>query len=551
MASFFSFSQSHFYEANSLPLNKQESVIDTVYQQPTDPWNLGVSTSTSTAESIAEQSSSGGTLLSITNPRTPKGLRPRRSIQNIRKDLLGYNHCIHETNNSHNKSTAAEAKSQSAEILERVHRDSSSLPVRRSCSSFGKKSGIGILPSSSERIDGSPIHSTSSFYEQSVEGSNNFNDEDLDMDSSVENSIFSRQPRHEYRSRKIAASPDLKRGGKAKTAVGALLVAMVETSQKPKTPLSEENQYKLSVKNERHHNRILPSRSWMENQRTEDGYLLNDHIDEDDTIRDDSNLVFDFNGEDQSSLHASPSSLRRGVISASWIHQQHRIRNDTSFTRRILDDDPSSSRIEERSILGHSPYDFNSIMNEEISSDITTESINAPRLLSLEKNTGRLNLSAISDSHHHKDIESINTSLADTIDYEEEEYREIPMYYQALVDDISAQNFTGDDALIQAKARNQRRDKEDLLRSTFERLQDCLDILKEVYSQSSKDNSLFLGLGKTKYGIECYKNMQALLLELQEGTSHATRKQALLFFMSVLKSADSISHNAVDFKFSR
>lgn len=379
-----------------------------------------------------------------------------------------------------------------------------------------------------------------------MERSNNPNDEDFDINSSMEDSIFSRQSRHSYRPRQVAESPDLKRGGKPKTAVGALLVAMAETSAEPKKKSTlDENRYKEGVHNERYHNRILPPRMWMDDHPIDDGYPMNDHIDEDDTIRDDYNQVADINDssndDNQSSLHASPSSFRRNILPTSWIDRQQHFLKDTSFTRRILNDDPSSSRLEERSIIGHSPYDFNPITKDDIHGDLKRESFNAPRLLSVVKDNGRLNLSAISISHHQKDIESLNTSLADTIEDEEEEYREIPMYYQALADDVPDQNIISEDAFIVAKTQNQRRDKEDLLRSTFERLQDCLDLLKDLSSQSSKDNSLFLGLGRTEAGSEYYRHLQALLSGLQEGASYGTQRQALLFCMSILQNSASFS----------
>ena len=539
MAAFFTFSQRNSYNPNLSSANKQDAAID--------PWNLGVSTSTSTADTIGQQSSSDDTLLSTRTPPTPEGLRPRKSIQRIRKDILGSNHYRQEAKFSHNLPSTGDANSHPAKTLQGIHRDPSTLPIRRSIPSFGRQTGIGILPSSFQRFDGSPIRSSSSFYEQSVEGSNYPNDEDFDINSSMEDSIFSRQSRHSYRSRQIAESPDLKRGGNPKTAVGALLVAMAETSAEPKKETAlDENRYKEGVHNERYHNRILPPRMWMDDHPIDDGYPMHDNvIDEDDTICDDVNQAADindsYNDDNQSSLHASPSSFRRNILPTSWIDRKQHFLKDTSFTRRILNDDPSSSRLEERSIIGHSPYDFNPITTEGIHGDLKRESYNAPPLLSVVKDNARLDLSAISISQHQKGVESVNTSLADTIEDEEEEYREIPMYYQALADDVPDHNVISEDAFIAAKTQNQRRDKEDLLRSTFERLQDCLYLLKDLSSPSSKDNSLFLGLGRTKAGTECYKNLQALLSELQEGASYGTQRQALLFCISILQNSASLS----------
>ncbi len=491
MASFLSFS--HRMAANAT--RQTEDAND-------DPWNLGVSTSTSTVETNA----CDDIRLSKNPPRTPEGLRPRKSIQRIRRDILGSHHYAHEAKLSYN-------------LPPDVGENSSALPpIHRPFSSFGND--LGIFPL--ERIDGSPIRSASSFYEQSIEESNNSNNNvyDEDINSSMEeSSIYSRIQ---------AESPDLKRGARPKTAVGAVLVAMAETS--------EPNQNRFTTAG--HHNSILPPRSWMSNKH-EDKYLMDEPSS--DTINTntmtDMNYGRDDNDDNQSSLHASPSSLRRGVFPSSWNDEQ-RFQSDASFTRRILNDDPSSSRLEERSIVDHSPYDFNPIMDDEIH---RRERINAPRILSLNDNN-KLNISAISNSHHQKDFESINTSLADTIEEEEEEYKEIPRYYQALADDAPVHNIISDDAFLMKKVENQRLDKEDLLRSTFERFQECLDLLKDVYSQGAIENSFFLGLSK-KTGNEYCMRLQALASELQD----ETQRRALLFSLCILK--NSVSNTATDLNY--
>jgi hypothetical protein len=121
MAAFFSFSQRNSYDANISSTNKQEAAID--------PWNLGVSTSTSTAETIGQQSSSDDTLLSTRTPPTPEGLRPRKSIQRIRKDILQCNHYTHEAKFSHNLPSAGDANSHPAETFQGMHRNSFTLPI--------------------------------------------------------------------------------------------------------------------------------------------------------------------------------------------------------------------------------------------------------------------------------------------------------------------------------------------------------------------------------------------------------------------------------------
>ena len=124
-----------------------------------------------------------------------------------------------------------------------------------------------------------------------------------------------------------------------------------------------------------------------------------------------------------------------------------------------------------------------------------------------------------------------------------EECNAIPRYYHALADDAPVHNILNDDAFIMRKVQNQRLDKEDLLRSTFERFQDCLDLLRDVYSQSSVENSFFLGLGKTQNGSEFQKHLKVLLSELKEGVSYGTQRQAILFCLSVLQNSVSISNN--------
>lgn len=521
MAAFFPFSQRNPFGAS----NRQEDAID--------PWNLGVSTSTSTAETIGPQSSSEDIRLAKNPPSTPEGLRPRKSIQRIRRDVLGSNHYAHETRFSYNLPPYPDANSRPI-----LPRSSSALPIHRTFSSFRKHEDLGILPSSLQQLDGSPIRSASSFYEQSIEGSSNnyCDDEDMDINSSMEeSSIYSRIQ---------AESPDLKRGSKPKTAVGAVLVAMAETSeQRPR-------QNRTPTAN---HQSILPSRSWMNKERPDNRYSTNQRASGNDFMREDSNTLPDRNYEcddgNLSSLHASPSSLRRGVFPSAW-HDEQEFQKDSSFTRKILNDDPSSSRLEERSIVDHSPYDFNPIMEDEIH-NMRRGQFNAPRILSLTNENNKLNISAISNSHNPKDFESLNTSLADTIEDEEDEPREIHRYYHALADESPAHDIISDDAFLMRKVENQRMDKEDLLRSTFERFQDCLDLLKDVYSPSSIENSFFLGLAKTKTATEYCGQLQALLSELQDGASYTTQRQAISFCLSILKNSASFSNNNLNSKHSR
>eukprot|EP00535_Pseudo-nitzschia_heimii_P002682 CAMPEP_0197181270 /NCGR_PEP_ID=MMETSP1423-20130617/5609_1 /TAXON_ID=476441 /ORGANISM="Pseudo-nitzschia heimii, Strain UNC1101" /LENGTH=875 /DNA_ID=CAMNT_0042631495 /DNA_START=16 /DNA_END=2640 /DNA_ORIENTATION=+ len=551
MAAFFSFAK-HF--SDTINRSKPEEDMDEEHNVPNYMWNLGASTSTSTAETIGHQSSSEATLMSKSAPPTPEGLRPRKSIERIRMELLGSNHEIHEPTNheihetkfSQQPLTSGEGYKKQAQS-QHIIRGRSPILLSRTQNSSIRQSGLDIFPTSFQRFDGSPIHSMSSFYEQSAHDNANLKDEDFDIDSSMENSIFIQRPRTDSRPQEIFTSPDLKRGYKPKTAVGALLVAMADSSQEPleKTGLPE-NQCKMGSRSEGYHSRILPSRTWMDRYVIEDAYPVHDRFDEDDTIRDDLNRVAGFNDtvddDNQSSLHASPSSLKQCNFTTFYTDPQQQFQNETSFTKIILTEEPSSSRLEERSIVDHSPYDFKPITTDYFL-DGQKKRSTAPRLLALENNIDRFNSSAINGLRNQKDTESTNTSLADTIEDEEEDYKEIPMYYQVLADDIPMHTKVSDGDLLYAKVQNHRNrnNKEDLLRSTFERLQDCLELLRDLHPYNLIDTSFFLGLGKTKAGIKLYGDLQALLLELEEGARCRHQWPAIQFFSSILRNAASLN----------
>eukprot|EP00536_Pseudo-nitzschia_multiseries_P016392 jgi/Psemu1/299253/fgenesh1_pm.1098_\ len=551
MAAFLSFSQR----------NNPTDGADEIRPQPSvDSWNLGMATSTSTVESTAQHSTGDETMRSVNTPPTPEGLRPRKSIQRIRNDIFGSDHYYrnNELVSRHHKLQRPTTASKMGPLPppQHIHCHPSTAPVQSSgpvfpvsASPFRQQPVLGPLPSSFHQNSRSSISSSSSsFYEQSVEESDNVNSDEFEMDSSLDYS-FSRRSRRQLRPQQVATSPDFKRGGKAKTAVGALLLAMAETSTGPesKPATMGKNPFSSGIPNDKSRHSILPPRTWMGSHPMEDEYLGNrGFVEEDDTIRDDLNQHTGYNGDDndnQSSLHASPSSLRRKAHISSWAHRRAQLQNenDTSFTRRILDDGPSSSRFEDRSILvDNSPYNFNSIMTEEISGEPEREIVGAPRVLSLIKDHDGLDLSAISHSHHQNGINSVNTSLADTMEDEEDEYREIPKYYQAVVDEFPVHNTVDDGALLLAKAQNQRQRKENLLRSTFQRLQNSMDVLKELYSQSTVDNSMFLGMGKEGVA-RVYRCLESALPISEEIDSSAARKGAITFFMSVLENTEGFS----------
>ena len=82
--------------------------------QADDPWNLGVSTSTSTTETVGQQTSNENAILYTSSPPTPEGLRSRKSIQMIRKELLGNDQYLHDRNLSHSRHAIDEANFYSA-----------------------------------------------------------------------------------------------------------------------------------------------------------------------------------------------------------------------------------------------------------------------------------------------------------------------------------------------------------------------------------------------------------------------------------------------------
>jgi len=510
MAAFFSFSRRKAYDETA------------GHQQPIDPWNLGVSTSTSSVDSIAHQSSAGDTLLSVGTslpPHTPEGLRPRKSIYRIRTDILECYHHRHETNFRNNLSREF-CKTTDVKIPPQHGSNFPSL-----FSHLREPSDSGILSSSLSGAGRSPLNMTSSFYEQSLEDNENWNNEDIDIISMAEDRNFSQKHGHRLSRQQVAVSPDLKRGGKAKTAVGALVVAMDDSSIGRNNP------------HERSRHSILPPRTWMDNHQLEDASFVDSYADEDDTI--------DCDGDDdgnQSSLHASPSSirLRQKTAATYWIDRQAQFQQDTSFTQGILSNEHNSSWLEETTARDHSPYNFNSIMTEEGINTSQREMIDAPRILSLVNDNGGLNVSAISHSQHQKDLDTLY-SLADTIEDEDDEYREIPLYYQALTDKHDVVN---DDAFLLVKDNNQRRMREDFLRSVFERLQDSLDLLKEVVNVQS---SLFLGLRTKKGDGKHYRLLEDLLFELQDRDSYGIQRQAILFCLSLIQNTDSISDNTNPF----
>lgn len=465
MAAFLTFSRSN-NNANKSERN----------QQSIDQWRIiGVSTSTSTS------SSGEDTLLSTKTPPTPEGLRPRKTIQRIREDIMGPYH----------------------------HQDLHHRCIRSSSIQHHGSLQHGSNPATS-----------SSVLEQPLERENDRNNGDIDIDSEVENDQYSHLHEHKFGRKHIASSPNLKRGGKAKTAVGALLVAMAESSTDRNNPSKD-----------RSYDSILPPRTWMDHQ------VMNNYVAEDDTIEYD--MDEDVYDDIQSSLHASPSSNRLGR------QRQDNLQLNTSFTRGILHDENNLSWQEEKHHTGdRSPYNFSSIMSEEddIGNSAREKIHDAPRVLTLPNDNNGLNISAISHSQHQKDINTL-CSFADTMEDENNESREIPLYYQALTDESDV--IKNNTHTLVANDSNERRMKENLLRSAFERLQDNTDMLNEILDVRI---SLFLGLRTMESDRSFFRLLEGLLFELNDKDpfdtqSFDTQRQAILFCLSLIQNKNPSSDN--------
>jgi hypothetical protein len=185
----------------------------------------------------------------------------------------------------------------------------------------------------------------------------------------------------------------------------------------------------------------------------------------------------------ESSIHASPSSNNWRQSSSIWKQEQ---KDESSVTRRCL---------KEFDCKGKIGYDFHSIMDQDVYIAQTSESAD---------------LSAI--SHSTKDNESHQD-----LDKEEQGY-----YYQCMREEEDEMG----EALRRQKTKNQRRNKEDLLISIFERLQDDTNLVSDVLnelklstgnwdvSMSLDSENIFTGFSKKTRAILC-KNMDAVLKDMK------------------------------------
>ncbi|KAL3904205.1 MAG: hypothetical protein SGILL_010156, partial [Bacillariaceae sp.] len=499
---------------------EETRVIDTeIYE--TDPWGLGAATSTSSSESITPNSQESEKMTMALSPTfaqkpmpsTPEGLRPRKSIHKLRQELLGYQPPNGMQAHRPAASAAATATQHPLTASMSPNMATKASLTSRFQNSLTVKDILSELDyewRSPQMTLNSSVHSQSTYnghYEDIYDDDYVDQDEDHDYDivsmaaspfASPHSGSLSRSSCRTKGSRLVAASPDLQ-PGKAKTAVGALLAAASISGHGEVPPLQSQGEVKQRERSQRS---ILPSRRWMD----DDAMTEEDETICDDAIDNSCRETEEAECDDESSLHASPSSLRRDRL-ASWNNHRAQYQHDTSFTRTIL-----TRHLE--------PYDFGPILTEDVHSprSFQRSEKDAPCVLALIDDSNGLDVSAISSSYHPRDLASLH-SLADTMD-DDEDYEEINRY-QPLVDDVAGQEQQSDDkALNLLKAQNQRRMKENCLLSTIERLSHDLELLQEVSLTMDKSNKcpsprnhLFLGLQQPNQET-LRREMEKFLFEL-------------------------------------
>jgi hypothetical protein len=554
MTSLLSFSWRRAQETSRHHHRATANNTNSVNRPEIDPWGLGIATSTSSADSLAiRNNSSNGEetqfstverVRTIPVPTTPEGLRPRKSIHKVRQELLGYSQHQNTTSTpfrynvspgkSLNSSCVSKPSTHAHSILTMSHLPTSftyeaaNLPTVLHCQ---RESPQTTLHSS---LDMNGIYD----YNEQAEHIDADGDEYYDdIVSMIASPSIGTHSSHQ----KVAVSPDLK-PGKAKTAVGAILAAMVEKGMEKYSLGPEVRSPTRNDKvapNEGSLHSILPSREWMEHEGDRNFVVGVD------TMRD--ALPKDDLDDTESSMHGSPSSNAwRPSRFTCWKDRQVQFQQDTSFTRNILSQDPNASW-QQGNGKDNQPYDFEPILSEEEQAFSLKDSIDAPRVLDLIHDHGGLNVSAISSSYHPRETGSLH-SLADTIedDEEEEDYSQINRYQPLIDDTMLPGEEANDDALLLLKAHNQRRIKEQLLLSTLERLCDDLGLLKEVCTAMerstkcpSPSKKFLLGLHETDRTriIQEIESLSKKLNVHSNQESKKTERLALQFCFMILQMA--------------
>lgn len=517
-----------------------------------DPWGLGIATSTSSADSLALPNNHGSgeeahystleRVRTVPLPTTPEGLRPRKSIQKLREELLGYPLCRELSPTPFGHSSAFKVEDlelkKASTVSNRPYRSQKGLATKFTCEPAELPPILHCHRESPQTTLQSSLYMSGNHDDYEHEEMSGDEDDGDDIVSVIGSPSLSR---HSCRKvGPVAASPDLN-PGKAKTAVGAVLAAMTAEQG------TDTNNYQATDDGSQHS--ILPTRDWM------------DMDDKDFVVGEENNVFRQFpNDDDQdSSLHASPSSnVYRPSKFSSWTERQQQFLQDTSFTRNILSRDPNASWQQGHG-KNHEPYDFDHILSEEEESMSLKDSMGAPRVLDLiNDNGGLLNVSAISSSYHPRDMMSLH-SLADTIEDDIDEIvenNEIDQY-QPLIDEMMQPGeASSDDVLLLMKADNQRRIKEQLLLSTLERMCDDVDLLKEVSGDMersgsqcpSQRNSLLLGLSDSQQA-KIIHQMEFLLTKWSVDSpqdKQVTERLALRFCFMVLQKPTLSSRSSKD-----
>jgi hypothetical protein len=320
-----------------------------------------------------------------------------------------------------------------------------------------------------------------------------------------------------HHSHHVAESPTLT-VGKVRTAVGALL-AMSDAGVSFHEGTKDPAPYPV-----KRSTGILPPRSWIDQDGEDDNQSeyseepSYEAIFTPDKKRKSRIIESPASSLAESSIHASPSSNNWRQSLPIWKQEQ---KDESSITRRCLP---------EIDCKGKSGYDFNSIMDQE---------------LYIAQTSDNADVSTI--SHLTKDNESY------VLDKEEQDYQ----YMEEEEDEMG-------EALRRQKTKSQRRNKEDLLISIIERLQDDTQLVSDVLnelklstgkwdvSMSLDRENMFTGFSKKTRAILC-RNMDAVLNEMKVASpedfilspsqiasfadTHDDLEQALMFCRSLIGTA--------------
>jgi hypothetical protein len=379
-------------------------------------------------------------------PQTPEGLRSRKSANSIREELGLPRRRILDWDPQPNRPIAQCMQESPARSV---------LPpmkpyMEESPTCFGLPP---VLPSSSMP---SPQVSTSSFYTRSSHASHS-----------------------------IACSPNLV-VGQAKTAVGALL-ASDDVAQSPNLAIGQAKTAVGALLAMSDHQRsfhdtansihstdsILPPRKWDQNE-DDIGKIPYESLNESNSyssMASQSDIHEVLESEGESFSHASPSS---NYFRNSTNVKYNKKKLETSFSRAFLMDHSKMSR---------EPYDFQNIVENS--------------LYVVPKHTGPsqdLNVSGISQST--KGMESLHSLADDVIDED---------MFSNCDEDMIGSDKQDINSLDISKAQGQRYNRDDLLFSSLERLQDNFMLIINLLDRLALvEDNFFTGFSKQNRDSVCH-----------------------------------------------